>query len=67
MNNTKYCFYSNRTFNQISTFESFVFTFYLNERVKTQKITLVQMKVIMYLCIDALIHNQHVGIIYKEI
>lgn len=32
MNNTKYCFYSNRTFNQISTFESFVFTFYLNER-----------------------------------
>lgn len=52
---------------QISTFESFVFTFYLNERVKTQKITLVQMKVIMYLCIDALIHNQHVGIICKEI
>lgn len=67
MNNTKYCFYSNRTFNQISTFESFVFTFYLNERVKTQKITLVQMKVIMYLYIDALIHNQHVGIICKEI
>ncbi len=52
---------------QISTFESLVFTFYLNERVKTQKITLVQMKVIMYLCIDALIHNQHVGIICKEI
>ena len=45
-------FTSIETFSQISTFESFVFTFYLNERVKTQKITLVQMKVIMYLCID---------------
>ena len=60
-------FTSIKTFSKISTFESFVFTFYLNERVKTQKITLVQMKVIMYLCIDALIHNQHVGIICKEI
>lgn len=60
-------FTSIETSSQISTFESFVFTFYLNERVKTQKITLVQMKVIMYLCIDALIHNQHVGIICKEI
>lgn len=60
-------FTSIETFSQISTFESFVFTFYLNERVKTQKITLVQMKVIMYLCIDALIYNQHVGIICKEI
>lgn len=60
-------FTSIETSSQIGTFESFVFTFYLNERVKTQKITLVQMKVIMYLCIDALIHNQHVGIICKEI
>ena len=33
MNNIKYCFYSNRTYIQISTFESFVFTFYLNERI----------------------------------
>ncbi len=60
-------FTSIETSSQIGTFESFVFTFYLNERVKTQKITLVQMKVIMYLCIDAVIHNQHVGIICKEI
>ena len=52
---------------QISTFESFVFTFYLNERIKTQKITLAQMKVIMYLCIDALIRKKHIGIICKEI
>lgn len=60
-------FTSIKTPSQISPFVSFVFTFYLNGRVKTQKITLVQMKVIMYLCIDALIHNQHVGIICKEI
>lgn len=60
-------FTSIETSSQIGTSESFVFTFYLNERVKTQKITLVQMKVILYLCIDALIHNQHVGIICKEI
>lgn len=60
-------FTSIETSSQISTFESFVFTFYLNEQIKTKKITLVQMKVIMYLCIDALIHNQHVGIICKEI
>ena len=52
---------------QISTFESFVFTFYLNESMKTQKITLAQMKVIMYLCIDALIRKKHIGIICKEI
>ena len=31
MKSTKYCFYSNRKSSQISTFESFVFTFYLNE------------------------------------
>lgn len=60
-------FTSIETSSQISTFESFVFTFYLNEQIKTKKITLVQMKVIMYLCIDALIRNQHVGIICKEI
>ena len=52
---------------QISTFESFVFTFYLNESMKTQKITLAQMKVIMYLCIDELIRKKHIGIICKEI
>ena len=52
---------------QISTFENFVFTFYLNESMKTQKITLAQMKVIMYLCIDALIRKKHIGIICKEI
>ena len=52
---------------QISTFESFVFTFYFNELVKAQKIKLVQMKVIMYLCIDALIRKKHIGIICKEI
>ena len=52
---------------QISTFENFVFTFYLNESIKTQKITLAQMKVIMYLCIDALIRKKHIGIICKEI
>ena len=52
---------------QISNFESFVFTFYLNESMKTQKITLAQMKVIMYLCIDALIRKKHIGIICKEI
>ena len=52
---------------QIGTFESFVFTFYLNESMKTQKITLAQMKVIMYLCIDALIRKKHIGIICKEI
>ena len=52
---------------KISTFENFVFTFYLNESMKTQKITLAQMKVIMYLCIDALIRKKHIGIICKEI
>ena len=52
---------------QISTFDSFVFTFYLNESMKTQKITLAQIKVIMYLCIDALIRKKHIGIICKEI
>ena len=55
------------TSSQISTFESFVFTFYFNELVKAQKIKLVQMKVIMYLCIDALIRKKHIGIICKEI
>ena len=30
-------FTSIETFSQISTFESFVFTFYLNEHIKTQK------------------------------
>lgn len=60
-------FTSIETSSQIGTFESFVFTFYLNELVKTQKNHALQMKVIMYLCIDALIHNQHVGIICKEI
>ena len=60
-------FTSIETHSQISTFESFVFTFYLNESIKTQKITLAQMKVIMYLCIDALIRKKHIGIICKEI
>ena len=60
-------FTSIETHSQISTFESFVFTFYLNESMKTQKITLAQMKVIMYLCIDALIRKKHIGIICKEI
>lgn len=60
-------FTSTEITSRISTFESFVFTFYLNEHIKTQKITLVRMKIIMYLCIDTLIHNQHVGIICKEI
>ena len=55
------------TSSKISTFENFVFTFYLNESMKTQKITLAQMKVIMYLCIDALIRKKHIGIICKEI
>lgn len=52
---------------QISTFESFVFTFYLNEHIKTQKITFAQMKVMKYLCIDALIRKKHIGISCKEI
>lgn len=52
---------------RISTYKIFVFTFYLNESMKTQKITLAQMKVIMYLCIDALIRKKHIGIICKEI
>lgn len=52
---------------QISTFESFVFTFYLNEQIKTQKITFAQMKEMKYLCIDALIRKKHIGIICKEI
>ena len=60
-------FTSIETHSQISTFENFVFTFYLNESMKTQKITLAQMKVIMYLCIDALIRKKHIGIICKEI
>ena len=60
-------FTSIETHSQISTFESFVFTFYLNESMETQKITLAQMKVIMYLCIDALIRKKHIGIICKEI
>ena len=60
-------FTSTEMLSQISTFESFVFTFYLNESMKTQKITLAQMKVIMYLCIDALIRKKHIGIICKEI
>lgn len=60
-------FASIETPSQISNFESFVFTFYLNESTKTQKITLAQMKVIMYLCIDALIRKKHIGIICKEI
>lgn len=53
--------------NQIGTFESFVFIFYLNEHIKTQKITFAQMKVMKYLCIDALIRKKHIGIICKEI
>ena len=60
-------FTSIETHSQISTFESFVFTFYLNYSMKTQKNTLAQMKVIMYLCIDALIRKKHIGIICKEI
>ena len=60
-------FTSTEMHRQIGTFESFVFTFYLNESMKTQKITLAQMKVIMYLCIDALIRKKHIGIICKEI
>ena len=60
-------FTSVETHSQISTFENFVFTFYLNESMKTQKITLAQMKVLMYLCIDALIRKKHIGIICKEI
>ena len=32
MNSTNSCFYSNRNIQKISTFESFVFTFYLNEQ-----------------------------------
>ena len=60
-------FTSTETSIQISTFESFVFTFYFNESMKTQKIKLAQMKVIMYLCIDALIRKKHIGIICKEI
>ena len=60
-------FTSTEMHRQIITFENFVFTFYLNESMKTQKITLAQMKVIMYLCIDALIRKKHIGIICKEI
>ena len=60
-------FTSTEMHRQIGTFVSFVFTFYLNESMKTQKITLAQMKVIMYLCIDALIRKKHIGIICKEI
>ena len=60
-------FTSIETHSQIGTFDSFVFIFYLNESMKTQKITLAQMKVIMYLCIDALIRKKHIGIICKEI
>ena len=60
-------FTSTEMHRQIGTFVSFVFAFYLNESMKTQKITLAQMKVIMYLCIDALIRKKHIGIICKEI
>lgn len=60
-------FTSIETSSQISTFGSFVFTFYLNEHIKTQKITFAQMKVMKYLCIDALIRKKHIGIICKEI
>lgn len=52
---------------RISTSKIFVFTFYLNEHIKTQKITFAQMKVMKYLCIDALIRKKHIGIICKEI